>query len=34
MELKDIWPEITKNQKLDQDYNKNNRHLGNLKNRF
>ena len=34
MRLKDIWPEITENQRLSQGHHKNNRHRENLKNRF
>ena len=34
MGLKNIWPEITGSQKLNQDHKKNNRHRGNLGNRF
>ena len=34
MGLKDTWPEITKNQKLDKDRKENNRYQKNLKSRF
>ena len=34
MRLKNIWPEITESQKLDQNHNKNNRREENLRNRF
>ena len=34
MKLKDIWPEITESQKLDQDHKENNRHQENRRSRF
>ena len=34
MELRNTWPEITVNQRLDQDREESNRHQKNLRNRF
>ena len=34
MELKDIWPENIKSQKLGPDYRENNKYKKNLRNRF
>ena len=33
-ELRNTWPEIIKNRRLDQDHRKRNKHRGNLKNKF
>ena len=34
VKLRNIWPKITKSQRLGWGYHKNNRHTGNSKNRF
>ena len=34
MKLKNIWPEITESQRLDQNYKRSNKHRGNLESRF